>query len=234
MTISYVGSASFTEGSGATPTGGTTGAIPVATQPGDVVFLFKKHEGAATGVVTITDNAAGGLNVFTSRGLVAHANLDLRSELFTSILTTGHAAHTFTIALGIGRAYQFFGVLIYRSTVGFTYFDHIGASGNGAAVSAGSKTPTGAYVAAMGGGEYTNTTWTQGAGWTSTLTPGSPTSYMQRRTNTVGEAITGNATSAVMDWIAQMAVFVEGGAPPSASLPPKRRNSSKLAALMRY
>lgn len=212
MTISYIGSASFSEGSGALISGGTTGAISVATQPGDVVFLFKKHEGAATGVVTITDNAAGGLNVFASRGLVAHANTDLHSEMFTSVLVTGHAAHTFTIDLGTTRAYQFLGVIVYRSDVGIVYFDHIGAASSsiGTVVSAGSKTPTGAYVAAMGAGEYANTTWTQGTGWISTLTPATPTSYMQRRTNTVGEAITGDAaSSATIAWVSQMAVFLE-------------------------
>ena len=206
MTISYIG-AGKDDINGTAASAVTTAAI-ANTQSGDLVFLFVKYEGAST-TRTISDSAGG--NTWTSRGAVSHANGDMHTEMFSCVLTNGAASHTFTCTLGAARAYFFVGALVYRSTVGWSYFDAATAQGTSSTPSAGSKTPTGAYVAATGFGEYAAVTWTAGAGWTGGLTGTFATSFVEHRTNTTGETITGNATpSASMDWAANMAVFLEG------------------------
>lgn len=205
MTISYIGAAK--EDINGTAASAVTTAAIANTQPGDLVFVFVKHEGAST-TRTISDSAGG--NSWTSRGSVSHINGDMHTEMFSCVLTNGAASHTFTCTLGAARVYFFVGALVYRSTVGWSYFDAAGAQGTSSTPSAGSKTPTGAYVAATGFGEYAAVTWTAGTGWTGTLTGTFSTSFVERRTNTTGETITGDASpSASMAWSAQMVVFLE-------------------------
>ena len=227
MTITYIGA---TKGdiSGTAATSVTTSSASVNTSAGDLVFVFVKHEGLST-TRTITDSAGG--NTWTSRGSIDHTNNDLHSEIFTSVLTNGATAHQFTCTLGAARAYFFVGAIIFRSTVGWAYFDAISAQGTSATPSAGSKTPTGAYAAVTGFGEYAAVTWTAGTGWTSTLTGTSAVSFMERRTNTISETITGNATSSSsMNWTANMAVFLEATTTVSGTLNTTNFNDTVVAS----
>lgn len=206
MTTTYIGA---TKGdiNGTPATSVTTDSATVNTSAGDLAFVFVKHEGGTT-TRTISDSAGG--NTWTSRGSVDHSNGDMHTEMFTSVLTNGASGHTFTCTCGASRAYFFVGAVVFRSDVGWSYFDAATAQGSSSSPSAGSKTPTGAYVAVTGFGEYSAVTWTAGAGWTSTLTGTFATSFVERRTNTTGETITGNATpSSSMDWAANMVVFLE-------------------------
>lgn len=234
MTITYIG-ATKEDINGTAATSVTTSSASVNTIAGDLVFVFVKYEGLST-TRTITDSAGG--NTWTSRGSIDHTNNDLHSEIFTSVLTNGATAHQFTCTLGAARTYFFVGAIIFRSTVGWAYFDAISAQGTSAAPSAGSKTPTGAYVAVTGFGEYAAVTWTAGTNWTGTLTGTSAISFMERRTNTISETITGNATSSSsMDWTANMAVFLEssGGGGGGTKGPPLPKSiGARIAPLLHF
>jgi hypothetical protein len=130
MTITYVGQANGSDGTGATSTTIATSSTFNLTT-GDHVFVHVRWEETSTTCSVADDN--GGGNSYT--GLTTHnstAGTDAYSKLFYCLAANGGATTTWTATFGAARAYRSIRVMVFSSTGALTYDSvDVGGSDNG-------------------------------------------------------------------------------------------------------
>jgi hypothetical protein len=216
------------------------GTATVSVQAGDGIIVFGMHDGSAT-TQTITDNAAGGSNVYTSR-FNNTVNTQTAQNLVATAIAKATETLTFTQTLADARAFRQLLVFVGRPGAGnaFVFDNAFGAAGNSSAPSSGSGTVAGQNgFAALGIFPWTSVSYTPGSGWTEEAEFGAELyPYLAYRLLTTETSITGDATqSSASDWSAIVAAFREeasgggGGADlvvPSAPAQRNRRKSGRF------
>lgn len=185
----------------------------LAVQAGDVILVASKWEGAVT-TDAITDNAAGGSNVYTGRVSHSHPDGEPHGFVHTAIAKASETL-TFTQTLGAARVWRSIHVAVGRPAASKTFAYDNAASANSPSGADNANPATGAYaVAGIGGyaaafvAEFTSRTYTPGTGWTELSEAGS--SYSEYRVLTTETSINGDATlDSAMRWVATSAAFKE-------------------------
>lgn len=186
----------------------TTDALTVST--GDLIYVVAKWEGSAGATASVAD----GTNTYsTANTLLAHGNGDMQQQTFYAI-AAGSGTVSPAVTLSSARPYR--KILAYSVTpAGGQQFTTVGnvnaATGNGAAVSAGSASATAAGFAGVGVTYYTTDTLTAGSGWTIPAEFASDSALKSEYQLQSGSgSLTGDGTSVVAgDFIAQIAIFNE-------------------------
>jgi hypothetical protein len=201
---SYVDAASSKQDASGTTTNSTTS---IAVTAGDLILIFSKFEGDGTSTTcTISDNAGGGTNVYTSRANKNHASANLWAWMHSAIAKASETL-TFTQTFSAAQSFRNFHITVHRPTASTTFaYDNAIATDN-----SGTSTPsTGSFaVAGVGGAamasfaEYNSGTWTQGTGWTERI---DSAAYSETRILTNETTIDGTATWTATDSSIALAV----------------------------